>query len=277
MTLNIMPKKILIIEDERGLAEMYKLKFEKEGYIVLIAGDGESGIKIAREELPDLVLLDIVMPGLDGFDVLRTLRSDYRTENLKIFVFSNLGQDDEIERGLQEGADKYLIKANLTPGQLLQKIEEAFLADQMEGKKDNKPVVSKNNFKDLKQEVKADAAKILLIEDENDIITMYDLCLNREGYNVDIARNGAWGLKLAREKSYDLIVMDMVMPAMSGLELLKKLKAESLHQNIPILVVSNSAQDKDIEEAKAEGATDYLLKASLTPANLIKEIKKYLR
>jgi len=94
---------------------------------------------------------------------------------------------------------------------------------------------------------------------------------------VEIARNGAWGLKLAREKQFDLIVMDMVMPAMSGLELLKKIKAESLHQNIPILVVSNSAQDKDVEEAKNNGATDYLIKSLLTPAKLIKEIKKYLK
>ena len=272
-----MPKKILIIEDERGLAEMYKMKFEKEGYIVLTAGDGASGIKVAQEELPDLILLDIVMPGLDGFDVLRTLRGDPRTENLKIFVFSNLGQEDEIERGLQEGADKYLIKANLTPGQLLQKIEETFLADQMKKEKDKKTGAKSSDFKELKQEVKADATKILLIEDENDIIAMYDLCLNQEGYNVDIARNGAWGLKLAREKNYDLIIMDMVMPAMSGLELLKKLKEESLHQNIPIIVVSNSAQDKDIAEAKVAGATDYLIKASLTPASLIREIKKYLK
>lgn len=272
-----MAKKILIIEDERGLAEMYKLKFEKEGYVVLTAGDGASGLKMAQEELPDLVLLDIVMPGLDGFDVLRTLRGDPRTENLKIFVFSNLGQDDEIERGLQEGADKYLIKANLTPGQLMQKIEEEFLADQMKAKKDKESAGKKNGFTELKKTVPDGAHRILLIEDENDIITMYDLFLNHEGYNVDIARNGAWGLKLARERQYDLIIMDMVMPAMSGLELLKKLKAESLHQGIPILVVSNSAQDEDKDEAKREGATDYLLKSLLTPTNLVKEIKKYLK
>jgi len=213
---------------------------------------------------------------LDGFDVLRILRSDPRTENLKIFIFSNLGQDDEIERGLQEGADKYLIKANLTPAQLLIKIQEVFTDDRkIEVKEDKKR--NKNNFSSLKQEVRGSAAKILLIEDENDIITMYDLCLNQEGYSVEIARNGAWGLKLAREKQFDLIVMDMVMPAMSGLELLKKIKAESLHQNIPILVVSNSAQDKDVEEAKNNGATDYLIKSLLTPAKLIKEIKKYLK
>jgi DNA-binding response OmpR family regulator len=272
-----MPKKILIIEDELGLSEMYKMKFEREGFTVFTAPNGEEGIVLAKKELPDLVLLDIVMPGIDGFEVLRKLRADQVTENLKIFVFSNLGQDDEIERGLQEGADKYLIKANLTPGQLLTKIEEVFANDSK--KKKAAPTTiqpARVNYDDFKKDNGQQTKKILLIEDENDIITMYDYCLNREGYNVDIARNGAWGLKLARDKKYDLIVMDMVMPAMHGSELLKRLHAESLQPATPIIVLSNSAQDKEIKEAIANGARAYLLKSLTTPASLVKEVKKYL-
>jgi two-component system, cell cycle response regulator len=254
------------------------MKFEKEGFIVFTAPNGEEGIELAKKELPDLVLLDIVMPGLDGFEVLRILRADPLTENLKIFVFSNLGQDDEIERGLQEGADKYLIKANLTPGQLLTKIEEVFANDSE--KKTAVPAATKQikvKYDVAENDVNQQAKKVLLIEDENDIITMYDFCLNHEGYNVDIARNGAWGLKLARDNKYDLIIMDMVMPAMHGSELLKRLRAESLHQDTPIIVLSNSAQDQEIKEAIANGARDYLLKSLTTPASLMKEVKKYLK
>lgn len=268
-------KKILIIEDERGLSEMYKIKFEREGYTVLAAFDGTTGIEVAKKERPDLILLDIIMPGIDGFETLRILRSTPETQNTKIFVFSNLGQDDEIERGMQEGADKYLIKANLTPGQLLTKVEETFA--EIKQKKNDVSNHKGANISSLKKTVENGAKRVLLIEDENDIIAMYDLCLNQEGYNVDIARNGAWGLKLAREQKYDLIIMDMVMPAMSGLELLKKIREESLQPNVPILVLSNSAQDKDIDEAKECGANDYLLKSLTTPTTLMKEIKKYLK
>jgi DNA-binding response OmpR family regulator len=257
-----MKKKILIIEDERGLREMYGYKLEKEGYTVFLAPEGRSGIEIAKKELPDLILLDVLMPDLNGFEVLRILRSDPLTENLKIFVFSNLGQEDEVERGLQEGADKYLIKANLTPGQLLGKIEETMT----EGERGKEAINAKN-----------EKQKVLLIEDENDIITMYDLSLRRAGFEIDIARNGAWGLKLARTKKYDLIIMDVIMPAMSGIELLRKLREESLQPEVPIIILSNSAQDKDIKEAREHGATAYLLKAKITPANLVKEIKKYLK
>lgn len=268
-----MSKKILIIEDERGLSDMYKMKFEKEGYVVLVAYDGMSGIELAKQERPDLILLDIIMPGIDGFEVLRTLRATPETMDTKIFVFSNLGQDDEIERGLQEGADKYLIKANLTPGQLLTKIEEAFDP----GKKKDLKGKNQSSIASLKKRIEGNVPRILLIEDENDIIAMYDLYLSQEGFDVCIARNGAWGLKQAREKQFDLIIMDMVMPAMNGLQLLQHIKKEALHPGVPILVLSNSAQDNDIAKAKEEGATAYLLKSTMTPASLVKEIKKYLK
>jgi CheY-like chemotaxis protein len=267
ITYHTMNKKILIIEDEYSLREMYKLKLEKEGYTVFASPEGISGIAVAKAEKPDVVLLDVMMPGMDGFEVLKILRADPETKSLKIFVFSNLGQEDEIERGLQEGADKYLIKANLTPGQLLEKIEEALAEERKQNKTDKK----------IKTVVKKEKQKILLIEDENDIIAMYDLSLRQAGFEIDIARNGAWGLKLARANKYDLITMDVVMPAMNGVELLRKLREESLHSNIPIIVLSNSAQDQDIAEAKKNGATAYLLKAKITPANLVKEIKKYLK
>jgi DNA-binding response OmpR family regulator len=271
-----MHKKILIIEDETTLADMYKFKLEKNGYKVLLAPDGVTGINIARTEQPDLVLLDIIMPGIDGFEVLRELRSYTTTENLIIFIFSNLGQKDEIEKGIQEGANDYLIKTDLTPSQLLEKVNKTLSANHKNSKTSN-IFNTKLNFNNLKIKVDTDAKKVLLIEDNNDIIEMYDLYLNKAGLNTDISRNGAWGLKLAREKKYDLIIMDMMMPAMNGLEMLKNIKGESINQDTPIIVLSNSAQEKEIIDAKKFGATCYLLKSQTTPAILVKEITKYLK
>ncbi len=117
-------KKILIIEDEHYLAEMYKMKLEFAGYKVYIADDGYEGVAAAKKELPDLILLDIVMPGMNGYKVLETLQQDPKTSGLKVVVFSNLGQADEIKQAMKDGAMKYLIKANLTPNQLLEEIEK---------------------------------------------------------------------------------------------------------------------------------------------------------
>ena len=122
-----MAKKILIIEDEEYIAEIYKLKLEKGAYEVLVASDGQSGLDLARTARPDLILLDIVLPKLDGYDFLQALRQDPEIKNTLVYVISNLGQNAEIKKGLESGADGYFVKANLTPQQLLENINKILI------------------------------------------------------------------------------------------------------------------------------------------------------
>ena len=119
-----MSKKILIVEDELFIAEMYKIKFESYGYEVATAHDGEEGIKVANKFMPDLVLLDLMMPRKDGYHTLKDLREAEKTKNLKVFILSNLGQKEEIDKGIEMGADGFFVKAHLTPTQLLEKVNE---------------------------------------------------------------------------------------------------------------------------------------------------------
>jgi two-component system alkaline phosphatase synthesis response regulator PhoP len=119
-------KKILIVEDEQFLLDMYKIKLEREGFKVVTAFDGEEGLKVTRKEKPDLILLDIVMPKLDGYKFLEEVRKDPDIKDTMVYILSNLGQASEIKKGLEDGADAYLIKANITPGQLVAKINRAF-------------------------------------------------------------------------------------------------------------------------------------------------------
>jgi two-component system alkaline phosphatase synthesis response regulator PhoP len=118
-----MSKKILIIEDEKYLAEMYKWKLEKEGYIADFALDGQAGVEKALSMNPDLILLDLVMPVMDGYKTLEVLRQTPSTMKTPIYIFSNLGQVEEVEKGMHEGADGFLVKAALTPSDLVKKIE----------------------------------------------------------------------------------------------------------------------------------------------------------
>ena len=138
---NRQTKKILLIEDEAVLVDLYKIKFEKEGYNVEYAYDGKEGIEKAKKLIPELVLLDIVMPKIDGYQVLKELRRDPKTKNIIIYILSNLGQNDEIKEGLNKGADGYFVKANLTPMQLVDYVDTILL----EGKKPEK-VYHKENI-----------------------------------------------------------------------------------------------------------------------------------
>jgi len=116
-------KKILLIEDEEMLATMYKTKFEKEGVSIDVASDGEAGLAMAEASQYGIVLVDIIMPKLDGFAVLKKLRSLPQYAATPIMMLTNLGQEEDIAKGKQLGATDYLVKANFTPSQVLEKIQ----------------------------------------------------------------------------------------------------------------------------------------------------------
>jgi len=116
--------KILIVEDDVFLLSMYTTKFELEGYEVVGAEDGETGFQKISKEMPDIVLLDIMLPNMDGFDVLRTLKADKKVANIPVILLTNLGQKHEIEEGLALGAQDYLIKAHFMPSEVVDKIKK---------------------------------------------------------------------------------------------------------------------------------------------------------
>ena len=115
--------KILLVEDDKMLADMYITKFSKEGMEIMRAEDGAEGLNMAKEHKPDLILLDIIMPKLDGFAVLRELRKNKDTENVHVLLLTNLGQSEDVEKGRELGADDYFIKANHTPAEIVEKVK----------------------------------------------------------------------------------------------------------------------------------------------------------
>lgn len=114
---------VLIIEDNQDLIEMYRLKLSLEGFRVETALDGEQGILKAVEAKPDMILLDILMPNMNGFEVLKALKHNSRLET-KIIVLSNLGQYENIREAKELGATEYMVKANTTPTMVVAKIKE---------------------------------------------------------------------------------------------------------------------------------------------------------
>lgn len=115
---------MLLVEDDPAVLDMYRLKLELDGYRVNTAPDGEEGLKRATESLPDIIFLDIRLPKMDGFEVLRRLRAQPSTRDIPVIILSNYGEEDLVSRGLKLGAHEYLIKARTTPTSLSEGIEE---------------------------------------------------------------------------------------------------------------------------------------------------------
>ena len=119
-----MKKKILFIEDEEILLTLLQKKLTNEGYEVSIARDGKQGLKKIREELPDLVLLDILMPRMSGFEVMEEMNKDAKLKKIPVIVISNSGQPLEIDRIRGLGAKDWLIKTQFNPQEVVEKVKK---------------------------------------------------------------------------------------------------------------------------------------------------------
>ena len=116
--------KILFVEDDPLIVKIYTTRLTADGFQVLSAENGEDGLKLAETEIPDLIVLDIMMPRMDGFGVLAKIRANERMKTTPVLVYSNLAQEDEIARARQMGATEFIVKANLSPTEMVTKIKQ---------------------------------------------------------------------------------------------------------------------------------------------------------
>ena len=119
----IMKKKILIVEDDAVISTMYRAKFEADGFEVFTAADGSEGLEIAKKQKPNLIMLDVILPQLDGFSVLEHLKKDAKLKKIPVIMMTNLGTDDDKVKGAKMGAADYLVKASLTPAQISDRVK----------------------------------------------------------------------------------------------------------------------------------------------------------
>ena len=119
-------KKILFAEDDPLLIDIYTIKLREAGFKVEVAKDGKEVLRKLETEEPDLLILDVVLPDIDGWEILKIVKNKLKLTTLKIIIFSNLGQRDEVEKGLKLGAIRYLIKSHYTPNQIVEEIKKIF-------------------------------------------------------------------------------------------------------------------------------------------------------
>lgn len=115
--------KILLVEDDEMLHSMYNQKFSNEGHDVVSAYNGSEGVAKAQSDKPDVILLDIIMPKMDGFVALKKIKENDDTAKIPVIMLTNLGQEEDIKKGKELGADDYFIKANHTPAEVVEKVK----------------------------------------------------------------------------------------------------------------------------------------------------------
>ncbi|MDP2789987.1 MAG: response regulator [bacterium] len=260
---------IAIIEDEDILREVLAKKFEQAGFTVLQAADGQAGLKLIQSHKLDLILLDIVMPKMNGYDVLKQLPVDPSAP--PVLIIANSGQPVEIDRAMNLGARSYLVKAQTTPDQIVEKVKGVL----------HIPVLVKqaNTSKSIPAALKdANGARILLIEDDQFLRELMVTKLRREGFSVSAAVDGREGASMIQTERPQLVLLDVILPGLDGFSVLQQTRASSDPKvaAIPIVLLSNLGQDSDVQKGRQLGANDYLIKANLTIDEIIKKIRKYI-
>lgn len=119
-----MKKTILLVEDDPFLIDIYSTKLKESGFLVEVAERGDLIFSKLEEKTPDLIILDVVLPQMDGWEILKKIKSDPQFKDLKVIILSNLGQKEEVEKGIGLGAVRYLIKAHYTPSQVAEEVKK---------------------------------------------------------------------------------------------------------------------------------------------------------
>lgn len=262
--------KIALIEDEEVLSSVLENKLKKEGFEVFMAMDGEAGLALIEAIKPDLILLDILMPKMDGFGVLTHLSKDKELAKIPVIIISNSGQPVEIDKALALGVKDYLVKAEFDPQEVLDKIKKQLhmpIASSEEG-------VQTAEKNEQKFDVKS--FRILLVEDDNFLRDLIYHKMVKEGFTVEQGLDGEDGLKKAIEQKPHLILLDLILPGMDGFEVLKKIREDETIKQVPVIILSNLGQKDDIEKGMKLGATDYLIKAHNTPGEIIDKVRAVL-
>lgn len=116
--------RILLVEDDQMIVEMYKVRFEEEGFEVFVTDKGSEALESAKKDKPAIVLLDIILPEADGFSILESLKASADTKKIPVLILTNLGQESDREKGIAMGAVDYFVKSKHTPTDVIDKIKE---------------------------------------------------------------------------------------------------------------------------------------------------------
>lgn len=240
-------RKILVVDDERNIAELIKFHLESNGYQTIVATSGKEALDKASQERPDLIILDILLPDIDGFAVLERLKANPKTVSIPVVVVT-IVQDRDM--AIRLGAIDYLEKP-IDEGRLLDCIQKVLVED---------------------------AKKILIADDDPEILHLLDTILRQKGYGTLLCSDGASTVAQVFEERPALILLDIKMPKVDGYGVLQILKGNEETRDIPVIMMTGvkSEMEEGKRKVLALGASQFVTKP-FSLDYLVEEIRKLIK
>ncbi|MDP3996790.1 MAG: response regulator [bacterium] len=264
-----MAQTILIIENDAFWSDVLVKKLGEAGYNTALVTDGAMGFQKLKESHPDIVLLDIMLPTMNGYEILEAKQKDPTLSVIPVIIISNSGQSEEINRALSLGVKDYLVKTQFDPEEVVTKVRIQLGQDGKTATLSGGPALSPNHTTIF-------GKKIMWVEDDKFLSDIISRKLSTEKCTLLHFKDGREALAELKKNIPDIIILDILLSGIDGWEILKKIKEDPSTKNIPVILLSNLGQKGDVDKGKEYGANRFLVKATVTLDEIIEEIGKVL-
>jgi len=239
-------KSLLVVDDDENNRDILSRRLEKEGYTVATASNGNEALQLLRFEQFDLVLLDVMMPGMDGYEVLLRIKADSNSLDTPVIMISAVKENNCVIKCLELGASDYLLKPY------------------------NMSVVKSriwrclgtwrgiNNERNWQYSMRN--STVLIVEDDELNRDLLQRRVKQNGFQASCVNNGREALEILENGQFVLVLLDLMMPGIDGIEVLKRMKSDKKYPQIPVIMVSALDDPASIAKCMANGATDYITK-----------------
>lgn len=253
-------EKILVIEGEAVFGGRVVEALKKEGYSASLATDGTAGMKSIYDTLPHLILVDIVLPGIDGYQILAKKQSEALLAKIPVFLLSTQGVPINMARVPQGAVREFILDMHADSREIVKRVNALF------------GYASSDSVDDA-----GSKKKILWVEDDKLIGSILSKKLIASGFDLFHAKNGQEAFQYLADHVPDAMVLDLLMPGMSGFDILQKAKMDPRLKTVPAMILSNLNKQSDIERAKVLGAQKFLVKAAASLDQIVEEVRGLTR
>jgi DNA-binding response OmpR family regulator len=258
-------EKILIVTAASTAADPIVAVLKDNGYSPIVAKTGADGLKAMYDYLPHLIVLDVDLPDVDGYKVLEKKAIESVLSKIPVFLMSTQGAPINMRLVPQGSVSEFLMALHSNAHDILEKINARLRGSSTA----TAPVPASAAH----SAAKSDKKKILWVEDDKLIGTILSKKIVSSGFELFHAKNGEEALDIVTRETPDAIVVDLLLPGMSGFDILQQMQMNERSKNIPTMVLSNLSKPSDIEKAKLLGAKKFLVKAATSLDQIVAEMK----
>lgn len=255
---------ILIIENDAPLGEQLLHSLKDAGYRCHFVREEKNSIEIIKELKPELVVLDMASPTIDGFEILEAKRADRTVSGISVIALSTNPATFDSRRAQALGVSEQIVKATIDSKEVVDKVNAHFATP---------TTGSASVIKEDSAHAVMAGKKILWVEDDKFLGGILKKRISNYGCDMFLATNGDEAFAYLAKEVPHVIVLDLVLPGMSGFDILKKVRDDIALKHVPVLVLSNLNQSGDIERAKILGAEKFLVKAAASLDEIVRQVE----